>query len=69
MGVPDNQTKTLHVIGPGTVSSLPATAAIGTRATVTDSNATTTVGIGAIVANGGANVNPVYFDGTNWRIG
>ena len=41
----------------------------GARATVTNSNATLTAGIGAIVAAGGANVVPVFCDGTNWRIG
>lgn len=54
-----------------TVASLPAAAAgnLGMRSTVTDSNATTTAGIGAVVAGGGANVNPVYSDGAAWRIG
>ena len=41
----------------------------GARATVTNSNATLAAGIGAIVAAGGANVVPVFCDGTNWRIG
>lgn len=50
----------------GTVADLPATAAIGTRWTVTDANATT---FHAIVAGGGANTIGVQFDGTNWRIG
>ncbi len=53
------------------VASLPAASATykGARGTVTDSNATLTAGIGAVVANGGANVVPVFCDGTNWRIG
>jgi len=53
------------------VARLPAAtpALLGTRATVTDSNAATTAGIGAVVAAGGANVNPVYCDGAAWRIG
>ena len=53
------------------VAALPAaaTAGAGARATVTDSNATLTAGIGAVVAAGGANVVPVFSDGTNWRIG
>ncbi len=42
----------------------------GTRAAVTDSNATSfTLGIGAIVAGTGTTHVPVYCDGTNWRIG
>lgn len=53
------------------VAALPAaaTAGAGARATVTDSNATLTAGIGAVVAAGGANIVPVFSDGTNWRIG
>ena len=38
----------------------------GARAVVTDANATT---FHSIVAGGGANVVPVFSDGTNWRIG
>jgi hypothetical protein len=51
--------------------TLPAAAAnlTGARAHVTNSNATLTAGIGAIVAAGGANIVPVFCDGTNWRIG
>lgn len=53
------------------VSSLPAaaTAGAGARATVTDATQALTAGIGAVVAGGGANVVPVFSDGTNWRIG
>lgn len=51
-----------------TVATLPlaATAGAGTRAFVTDANATT---FASIVVGGGANGVPVYSDGTNWRIG
>lgn len=51
-----------------TVATLPAaaTAGAGSRAFVSDSNATT---FAAIVAAGGANGVPVYSDGTDWRIG
>lgn len=54
-----------------TVALLPAAAAgnKGWRAAVTDANATLTAGIGATVAGGGANVVPVFSDGTNWKIG
>lgn len=54
--------------GTQTVAQLAAaaTAGAGARAVVTDANATT---FAAIVAGGGANVVPVYSDGTNWRIG
>lgn len=50
------------------VSGLPAaaTALKGYRAYVNDANATT---FASIVAGGGANIVPVYCDGTNWRIG
>ena len=56
---------------PIAVGSLPAAAAgnAGERRMVNDSNATMTAGIGAVVAAGGANVVPVYSDGTDWRIG
>lgn len=53
-----------------TVATLPAVAgAIYGRAFVTDATQAMTAGIGAIVAGGGANVVPVFSDGTNWRIG
>ncbi len=50
------------------VGSLPAaaTAGAGARHMVTDANSTT---FNSIVATGGANVVPVFSDGTNWRIG
>lgn len=54
-----------------TVANLPsvAVAGAGARAAVTDATQTLTAGIGAIVAGGGANIVPVFCDGTNWRIG
>ena len=53
-----------------TVAQLPAAASSkGMRATVTDSNAALTAGIGATVATGGSYVVPVFCDGTNWLIG
>jgi len=53
-----------------TVATLPVVATFPrARAFVSDSNATHTAGIGAVVAGGGANIVPVYSDGTNWRIG
>ena len=50
------------------VANLPPTAAVsaGARAFVTDSSVTT---FNTIVAGGGANGVPVFFDGTNWRVG
>lgn len=53
---------------PVTVASLPsaATAGQGSRAFVTDANATT---YASVVAGGGSNKVPVYSDGTNWLIG
>ena len=47
------------------VSELPAATA-SVRGFVTDANATT---FASVVAGGGTNNVPVYFDGTNWRIG
>ena len=53
-----------------TVAQPPAAAtSAGMRATVTDSNAALTAGIGAVVATGGSNVVPVFCDGSAWRIG
>lgn len=56
--------------GPGfTVATLPAASGVtGARTRVSDSNAAITAGIGAVVAAGGANIVPVFSDGTNWRI-
>ena len=55
---------------PVTVAQLPPVAGnAGMRTTVSDSNAALTAGIGAVVAAGGANIVPVFCDGTNWRIG
>jgi len=53
---------------PTTVAGLvaAATAGAGTKNFVSDATATT---FASIVAGGGANVVPVYSDGTNWRIG
>ncbi len=48
------------------VAELPATADTGARGFVTDANATT---FASIVAGGGSNKVPVYFDGSDWRIG
>lgn len=63
-GVIANTVKT----SPVTVANLPvaSTAGSGTRAFVTDANATT---FNSVVAGGGANGVPVFSDGTNWRIG
>jgi hypothetical protein len=50
-----------------TVATLPTAATFArSRAFVSNANATT---FASIVAGGGANIVPVYSDGTNWRIG
>ena len=49
-----------------TIANLPASPVQGMRAIVTNANATT---FHSVVAAGGANVVPVFYDGTNWRIG
>ena len=56
---------------PVLVAQLPApnVSIRGMRMAVTNANAAFTAGIGAVVAGGGANVVPVFCDGTNWRIG
>lgn len=53
-----------------TVATLPACSATtkGGMAYVTDATQTITAGIGATVAGSGANVVPVFCDGTNWLI-
>lgn len=55
------------VTGPvTTVSALESSPMKGARAFVTDANATT---FASTVAGGGSNNVPVYYDGTNWKIG
>lgn len=51
-----------------TVGTLPSASGLGSgaRAMVSDANATI---FNSIVAAGGANIVPVWSDGTNWRIG
>jgi hypothetical protein len=51
-----------------TVADLPTGAdmGFGARTFVTDANATT---FRSVVAGGGANTVPVYWDGADWRIG
>lgn len=54
-----------------TVATLPSAATVGqgSRAFVSDANATIILGLGTTVAGGGSNKVPVYSDGTNWIIG
>jgi hypothetical protein len=49
-----------------TVATLPGSPVKGWTAMVTDANATT---FASTVAGGGSNNVPVYYDGTNWKIG
>jgi len=49
-----------------TVATLPSTPQEGTKAFVNDATATT---FHSIVAGTGANFVPVFYDGTDWRIG
>jgi hypothetical protein len=53
---------------PRSLSLIPAagTAGAGARAFISDASATT---FASIASGGGANIVPVYSDGTNWRIG
>lgn len=53
-------------LGSYTVASLPTGQAANARALALDANATT---FASVVAGGGSNIVPVYFDGTDWRIG
>jgi hypothetical protein len=52
--------------GTGTVIRMVTLA--GTECYVSDSSVTHAGNSGNIVAGGGANFVPVYYDGTNWRI-
>jgi hypothetical protein len=53
-----------------TLATLPsAAAAPGARAMIADSSVTASGNFGAIAATGGANIVPVFSDGTNWLIG
>jgi hypothetical protein len=51
-----------------TVAQLPAAPTVGPNSRAFVSDATTTT-FGSTVIGGGANKVPVYFDGTNWKIG
>ena len=61
----DNFTSVLNSPTPYKVSQL-GSARLGYRAIVTDATATT---FGSVAVGGGANTVPVYYDGSNWRIG
>jgi hypothetical protein len=52
-----------------TVGGLPGSPAAGTKAFVSDSNATLAAAHGLPVAAGGAHYVPVFFDGAQWLIG
>jgi hypothetical protein len=54
------------ITDPVTVATLPASPVAGMRTIVTDATATT---FHSVVAGIGSNVVPVFYDGTNWRIG
>ena len=55
----------------GLVSNLPSAtlSGAGARDAVTDATQTLAVGHGATVVGGGANIVPVFSNGTNWLIG
>lgn len=55
-------------VTPTTFANLPAaaTAGVGARAFVTDSNTAT---FNATIAGGGANAVPCFSDGTDWKVG
>lgn len=59
-----------HTVGVSTVAALPAAAgAARAQIFVSDSSVAAAGNFGAIVVGGGANIVPVFCDGTNWRIG
>lgn len=51
-----------------TFATLPIVA-VPSRAFIADSSVAASGNFGAIAAGGGANIVPVYFDETNWKIG
>lgn len=53
-------------VGVSTVSGLPASPTQGDRRMVTDANSAT---FNAVVAGGGTNIVPCFWNGTSWRIG
>lgn len=55
--------------GVSNVAGLPAGPIVGQRSFVTDSTVAASSNFGAIVAGTGANAVPVFWDGSNWRIG
>ena len=58
-------TRTINT-GSYTVATLPVSPSVGDRAFVTNANSTT---FASIVAAGGTDVVPVFYNGTNWIIG
>tara|TARA_R100000951_G_scaffold109584_1_gene106883 strand:+ start:2436 stop:3581 length:1146 start_codon:yes stop_codon:yes gene_type:complete len=58
-----------HTAYPFSILSSISPVAAGMRAFVTDSNQSLSSHHGDIVAGGGSNYVPVYYDGSNWRIG
>lgn len=71
----DNSARTkfaasVTVVDVVTVAALPAAASnAGAVSQVSDASTTLVLGLGGIVAGGGANFAPVWCDGTNWRYG
>lgn len=51
------------------VAELPAGQGVGKRGFVTDNSGSLTFSIGTIASGGGSDAVPVYFDGTDWRVG
>lgn len=69
-GALGNPTATSLVINATTVAGLPnAVTSPYMRRTVTDATQALGAGIGATVNGGGANIVPVFSDGTSWKIG
>jgi hypothetical protein len=64
----DNFAGQFNLGGVYTVATLPGVTAVsvGARAFVTDSSVTT---FNTVVAGGGSSGVPVFFNGTNWRVG
>jgi hypothetical protein len=64
----DVETDGTVTAGAYNVATLPLTPSTGMRAYVTNSSVAASGNFGATVAAGGANIVPVFYDGTNWII-
>jgi len=63
----DNFTELYTIVTPVALANL--TAVAGGRAFINDGNLVASGNFGALIGDGGANVLPVWSDGTDWYVG